>query len=381
MKIKKINIKRINSEHLIFMYLFINVFCKSINLYNRNYVYKILFFLGIGLLFLKVITDKYNLKELIICSIFIALSSITFFVSKRPTLLIAILTICSLKNVEIEKSFKGMLTIRTICFVSLIVLSLLGIIPNRIVVVQRELSYILRYGLGHDHPNHLHFAFFLICSLYTFIKEDKLKKCDFCLIILMNQVLYYFSASRSGYVCTLLLVILYMAVYYLKINKFKVFKLMGVVTLTLSLLFSFYTASLYGKNEFVNDLNVKFSNRIAYNNYYLDKYGQTLFGSKNVEKDELANFDNSYIFVYTQYGVVGLIILLYFLYKIGLSKKLNCDYRINIMLTTFSIYLIEESFMPNIFLNTILLFGGYVLFEQKEVNRNAEENNNIYPML
>lgn len=357
-----------NFSVLFYLFMFINVFCKSINLYNNSIFYKILFFLGLIFICIKIINEKYRVKELLLCLLLIILSFLTFYVTRRPTLFISVLAIVGVKNIDLKKLFKPMLNIKLICFFIMVFLSFMGLIGNDILVTTRDGVDVVRYSLGYGHPNTLQLMAFTITSLILYLNKKKLSNVLMFFLLLFNGFVFIFSQSRTGFLCSLLLIFLFYFINYLSsyknfIRKFSIF------ILFFSIIFSFGTAKLYGEVPIINEINVRFSHRIAYANYYLNNYGFSLFGHPNVENDNKASFDNGFIFMYIQYGFIGLIIILFLLLKICFSSEYNKDIKLPILMIVYSLYFIEESFICNIFLNNLLLFAGDYIFDRNDIDK------------
>jgi hypothetical protein len=142
------------------------------------------------------------------------------------------------------------------------------------------------------------------------------------------------------------------------VNKTPKFILIG------SLLFSFMLALLYSNSSLVQELNNLLNGRIRYSYYYLTNYKPTLFGQP-FKTDMNAILDNGYIILYIQNGLIGLSLILYILFHICLKSEREMDIKKNILLVVFLIYIITESFSPNIFMNFILLFYSTILYKKE----------------
>lgn len=363
------NIK-LKKENLIYIFIYINVFCKGIGLESNSNIYLSLLSLGIVALALKLISDKYTHKEFInLVSIFI-IGTINFIVTKKPTLLLTCLCLIGLKNINIEKLFKGMLNIRLITFISMIFLSLIGFISNNTIQMWRMTGFVNRYSLGFEHPNSLHLALFILLSLYIYVRYDNLKLKDYLFLIIINLIIGFYSKSLTGLIVTTILIVI---TFISKLNKKHINKLIinsPKYIFIFLLLFSFITALLYGKYPIIDALNTILNGRIAYSHYYLSNYNLTLFGS-NIILDKNALFDNGYLYLYTQFGIIGLIFISYILLKIFKNAKKENNIRQSILLITYLIYIFTESFSPNIFMNIILFFAADIIFKKGDIENES----------
>ena len=330
---------KINTIYLFYVFILINTFFKGIGLDNDSNIYFICLALGILILFLKLIKEKYTKRELVIIAISIIIGTTTFLITKRPTLFLTTLCLIGMKNVNIDDIFKKIFDIRLITFFSVITLALLGIIDNIKFEMWRNGEMSTRYDLGFGHPNTLHLSLFILIALYIYNRYEKLNMFEYILLIALNFIIYHFSVSRTGLIVTLFLIIL-CAITKIKSNKIRniIIKLPTTIFIIL-LAFSFITGILYGKVEFINQLDKMFTGRIAYSNYYLQTYGFSLFGS-NIQNDTNALFDNGYLYMYIQYGIVGLIYLSTLFLAIFQNIKKNRDFKKAILVISFIIYIL-----------------------------------------
>lgn len=351
-----------NTFFLIFLYL--NVLCKGIGLDNNNNIYFLLLILGGIFLFFKLVTDKFKKTELVKIVLFLLIGLFSFIATKKATLLITCICIAGMKNIEIDKIFKGMLNIRFVTFIIMVILALCNIIDNKTISMWRNGGLDVRYSLGFGHPNSLHLAFFILVSLYLYCRYEKIKPIEYIIWFGLNIFIYSYSGSRTGFILSILLLLLSLIS---KNKKIENILLKTPIPLLFSiLLFSFGTAIMYNKIEFLDKLNSIFNGRFAYSNYYITHYGFSLFG-ENILSDKNALFDNGYIFLYIQYGLLGALMVLYFMLSVCKQIKCNKDIRKTIIVIVYIIYSFAESITPNIFMNIILLFYAGVLFKKEEV--------------
>ena len=140
------------------------------------------------------------------------------------------------------------------------------------------------------------------------------------------------------------------------------------------MIFSYITGVFYGSNSIITKLDYFFNGRIRYSNYYLTTYGFSLFGNGKVLTDLNAILDNGYILMFVQYGVIGILLVFGFLSRIIKSDFLKNDYNLFIISIFMFIYLFNESFTPNIFMNFILLFYSKILFKNNVYNVEGGHN-------
>lgn len=360
----------VKESYLFLIFLYINVLCKGIGLGNDSKVYLVLIVFGFIFLFLKILNEKYNKKELCVSLLFIVIGLLCYVFTRKITLLLTCVCIAGMKNIDLDKTFKEMLYLRSGSFICVIILAMIGIIENSSVSMWRNGHMDIRYTLGFSHPNSLHLALFIIVSLFIYNNYEKMNFFKYFFVLVVNVFIYTYSGSRTGFFMINMLIIICC---FSKNKNFKKLLLrMPKYIFIFVVFFSFVTAFLYGKYDVLNKLNIIFNGRIAYSNYYLTNYKLSLFG-RNIINDRNALFDNGYIYCYVQYGVIGSILLSYVLLKICKSIEKEQSSKRAIIVIAFLIYCFTESIMPNVFMNIILLFFAPILFEKRGCAEDYEE--------
>lgn len=354
---------KIKSQKLFLIFLYINVFFKGIGMSNDDKIYLIFLIFGIFILFFKIASDNFKRNELLYFTIILGIGLGTFIVGSKTTLLLSCMCIAGMKNIDIDKVFNGMYKIRLVTLISIIILALIGVLENNQIYMWRNGGYDIRYTLGFGHPNTLHLTFFILASLYIYCRYENLKLIDYLIVILANCFIFSYSNTRTGFIVTMLLVIIAFLskIKILKkvIQKLPIFIFIGMIIVT------FVTSYLYGKVPIMNTLNELLNGRVAYSSYYLNTYKLTLFGS-NTTIDTNAIFDNGYLYIYTQFGLLGFLLISSWIIKI--CKKIIKDQNSKraVLMICYLIYVFTESFMPNIFMNIILLFVADNFFEKNK---------------
>ena len=68
-------------------------------------------------------------------------------------------------------------------------------------------------------------------------------------------------------------------------------------------------------------------------------------------------FDNGYIYLYIQYGILGFLLISWLIISSCNYVNKIYDIRKAVILISYIIYIFTESFSPNIFMNIILFCG------------------------
>lgn len=353
--------RTIKSSDLFNAFFYINVFCKGIGLSNDSSVYLLLLLFGIFVLAVKYIFTNYTKQHLNKILVLLSIGLLSFIFTRKPTLMLTCLCLSAMKGVDIERLFKGTYYIRLVTFISIVLLSFVGIIENTSIQMWRGGALDIRYSLGFGHPNSLHLAFFILASVFMYVKYFEMNIIKYGIILLSNYFIFQYSGSRTGFGCVLLLVFIMLLSH---LSIYSVRKFLCVIPkyiLLFMVILSFVLALLYGKVGFINALNTALNGRLSYSNYFITNYGFTFFGNSIVNETNL--FDNGYLFLYIQFGIVGLILIIGFLFKICKDIEKTMDVRKAALIIVYLIYIFTESFSPNIFMNISLTFAGPLLFD------------------
>lgn len=357
-------------EIFFFAALSLMVFLKFLGLDFGNDIYKIASITTIIFLLIKVFDTRYTKKEIIKMFLLFISAFLFLIISRKPTLSISILFLISSKGINIKKYFKVFFLASIIPFVLVVILSLLNILPNVAITMSRMsaegIVQITRYSLGYYHPNVTYMYFFIIISLYILIRNNSLRRIEYILIIFISIVLYLITLSRSGLICTLLLLI--MLIFYKKFFEFcTLFKsfisfiplIIGGSVLLLSYL---YTEN----NIIISIINKIFSGRLFYNKMFLAEFGIPIIGTNVNAFIASGNYlDSSYIILLMNYGIITFCVFLYCSFKV--IKQLSIS-NINFEVYVFSIilfYCITEHFLLNILINFMLIYYRNLIFEEE----------------
>lgn len=351
---------KIRTSSLFLLFFYLNIFCKGMGLTNNSFAYFILLSVGIFVLGLKYIVTNYNKNDIKIFIFLLIIGIISFLVTKKPTLMLTCFCLAGIKNVNIEKLFKGIYNIRLLTFFLVVGLSLVGIFENKTIEMWRNGHFDVRYSLGFNHPNSLHLAFFLLITTYIYVNFNKMNMLKYTVILFSNYFIYKFSGSRTGFWGIIFFIMLVIIAH----SKFYIIKkllcILPQYIFMIMILISFILAFLYGKVPYITYLDRIFNGRIFYSSYFLNHYNFSFWGHNLVEKKIL--FDNGYLFLYIQYGVIGLLLIGGIIYIICKNIRYTMDVKKAIFVLIFLIYIFTESFSPNIFMNIILLFISPILY-------------------
>lgn len=320
---------------------------------------------------LKIINTKFTKHELIITAFLTLYAIISVFTSKNSLMLINIFCIIGIKNVDIKKFIKCLFVYRLIGFLAVIILTNLGFLPNREIYLFKNgaNTYIIRESLGFYHPNLLALYFFVLVAMFIYGYFEKIKYYHFLILLIPTIIIYNICYSRTGLVCTLLLIFISMFVKYAKnmsriiLNKFTIW-----IPILLAIFMVAFTV-FYFDNPLFSKINSLLSGRLYLSHSYIENYGITLFGvplqNSYIINGEVSIIDSGFVFLLLNYGIVGFSLALISIYKCCqyfLKDKNTICFAI---LLVFSCYCITEKTILIFLLNFPLLYLSQLLFKKE----------------
>ena len=371
---------RINIHEVIFVvcyiFLLLSVLFERVY-FIRNYLNYFEYF-SISILFLNYITDlkftRKNLFVFLIISIFVGISTI---ITKNLVLMKMILLLLGSKSIEFKKILKIDVIIRTILVILVLIFHFNGMTNDYLTLRDG----ILRNSMGFAHPNIFGLNILIINMEILYISKRKFNLKIFLINIISLAVIMNFSYSRTcAYILILVLIFYYLSlVKEIKIDN----NLLKNIIIRLFIIITFITyifTLMYRNNSEIGiKINNFLSSRIYCINSLLEQYGISILG-KNIPfiSTELAKIqgvnpivlDNAYFHILIRYGVIVYCIFYYMFKKILTDMINNKDVVGVVIVVSFLIYGISETFMFNISYNTFLYYFTTILFiRKKEVKK------------
>lgn len=343
-------------DFLYLAYLF-GVVCMSTLGYSAgDFVYFALVVIGAVFVGLRLFSLRFDGRVLAMALGLVGVSVVAYIVSRRFTLLLTTMLIISGKDIDIRK------VIGTFFSAKLVGLLLMGVFVALGVFEVEHFQYwksavggfIERIRINGSGTNVLHLSYITCMVLWFYLRRGKVSFFFYLMAAFLNLVVYYFLTKSlmgflvgSGCLCLFLLV--------QHVNSFRhVFVSLSRWLIPLLVIFSFVTALLYGRSDFVDQLNSLFQGRIRYNSYFLNSYPFSLFG-RGMLTDE-GNFDNSFVFVWVAYGFVVFLVL-YGLMQITIKRLAERDEWVSLaVISVFLVAGLSESFYPAAAVNPSLFF-------------------------
>lgn len=335
-----------------------------------NRILQILGVLGFVFIVVKILITKYTKDELLLILSIGLLGVITYYTSSKEGLLFSILAVVGLKNVSLYRVFTLSFWLGITIFLFKIFSSLVGIGSINNVMVRfngQGWEQISRNSLGYGHPNTAFIVLFNLVCLYVFLNYRKINLARIISIALIFLGFYYLTLSRTGFFCSMFLVML---MFLLKFKLIERIKWMLQFTPIICFVFSFITGYFFNShNSILVKLDQLLSGRLSLEKFFLNNYNINLFGQKIVYQtgQSYLVLDNFYLNMLLSYGAI--ITMIYLISNWLLLRKLLKNKNNEVMcliLVCYSIYGLTETFLTNVFLNTSFLFLAYLLYKPKD---------------
>lgn len=212
-----------------------------------------------------------------------------------------------------KKIYKAFFRGMAIGMLFVLFLYVIGIVPD---VVQIRLG-IVRHSFGFSLPLILPALYFSLVCAYLFAYQDKVTWKSLMIIFFVQIPIYIYCDGRAPLILTSLGLLGVIVIKYANKRKLRdVFLVLGVISLVLALLISFYFAKYYnGSSVQLYNLNQQLTGRLEWWNLYWTEYSPKLFGqilTRTGGAAVLSNsslnamiLDNGYLSIFLEYGVAS----------------------------------------------------------------------------
>lgn len=336
-----------------------------------------LFFYIFALLFFLVLCD-YSYKDLFFIFLFLSLCLVVTRKSGFPGFAVMLIASIMLSRWEWDRIFKVILFLRGIIFVTIIGLSLCGVLDLYKTLVVKGGYSAIGYGLGFTHPNRMAYGFTYLIILYVCLLGKRIAVKDYLIIILSSVICYCIAKSRTQVICTcgILFFSLFVNSKYFKSFFESLVYIIGLLIVPFCFFFSIAVPYIMiSGNAVLRNyafmLDHMFSGRFLLTSRAFKYYKLPLFGGINNFDilDSVHHFstvDNGYIrFIYS-YGLIGMIIyvLLTVLTVYFLKKRKEMLYVSMIIVVSF--WAISENILITVGFNVIVIFWSVIMKDFKK---------------
>lgn len=354
---------------------------KGLDLDSSDRVFQLLIVFSFLFLGIKLVTTRWTERELFFLMLLGFAAAMSFLVSGRTTLLLTMAALAGAKGVKIKPLLGYTFFLRSLLFLSVIVLSLFGIgfvdqtdVINRFNIFAELWGYLtgqgagggwgsasllVRHTLGFYNGNIAQLNLFLLIALYLYLNDKSMRWWNYLMLAFVNIALYVLTQGMTGFVLTFALLLVHILLRRPRLHS--AIGLIGSMLFVLMAIFSLVTAMFYAEDNFIGTtVNALFTGRLSYAHYVTERYAIYLFGTNFNGWDWL---DNGYLVLLWNHGW-----LLFFAYVIGNSlftlkamrEGRNAECAIFI---TLAVYGIMEQFVGSVLMNFFLLFLGELLFQ------------------
>ncbi len=353
---------KINYRFLIIFLIVIFKYLKM-QMYLSNSIINGIFAIIIGVICIIIVRRKvlknFNKNWLIIGSL-IALIQIVFLHEVDILLLICIAIIFSEDKNGIKNIIKYFLISLLIVFFSTILLYQLGYLQyDTISRLTESGARIQRNSCGFRHPNEMYvYFFFIVLALYYVMKNKKLYTI---ILIISSYIIYNVTLSRTGLICSIILIIL---IWFYN-NKIKLNKYVFLI----GTLITFFMAFSFDNGN--SELNELLSGRPSIYNFYINNgdYIYNIVGNNLLKGITL---DNAFLNIILGSGWIFYIFYFILFYISG--KFIENDRKLTIIFIVTVIYGCVETHVLNIGLNFMLLIQMYTVLTRNNELKGWKKN-------
>ncbi|WP_022776097.1 O-antigen ligase family protein [Butyrivibrio sp. AE2015] len=342
-------------------------------------------FLGEAIIFLlDLAMCKYSKKSLVIIfSLFVAFLGSYFLLGTTVLLKMYILSVV-ISKCDYTQTFKVLWMIKILALIIVIFSALIGIIGvNSMSVAKGREHFAYGYGLGYTHPNRLGSALLYILMCYLCYRNERLKKHQLCVVVLISIVAFAITKCRTLIFCVALFCVfyyLYKSRYFREIVK-RVIRIVGPcsvpICVGMSIGFPFLLMRSSGiVQKVVYFINLMFNRRFTHIEWAFLTYPVTLAGgnydfSSLEEKFGYAIIDNGYIRFLYNYGILGLTMFALLTTVCLFLLVRRQKYLYVVICTIIAIQGMIENIYVYIGFNILVVFWS-------ELFRNHDRNSSVY---
>ena len=342
-----------------YIFWIILIFVKGLGLTSQDAIYRNIVFCIIPFALIKICGTQFSKKELTICIFLYSLGTLIWLSSKNVAILLTVISITSLKNIDLYKLLKLSFWIRASMFLIRFVLATQGYIE-----IQQYYRYEsnaiqkIRYALGYGHPNTAHYMLFVVFTLFILVFYDKSKLYHYVIMMICNIYVYLYTNSRTGLVlCSLLIVLSFLVKHNKIITKITsaISKKFYIFASSISLIICY----LFARVPYLRSLST-LSSRFLTASIVMENKELNLFGAPNIVTDF------GYINILYENGLILFVIFIFVntkMIKHFIEKK---KYNMVIVFLCYGIYTLSEAYSVSILMNISLVFMSELLFRERK---------------
>ena len=299
---------------------------------------------------LCILVRRYSIKELLAHVSILLLAVMSYIISGNTDMFASILLVVLAWKLNIDDILKMIFSIRFVVFISVVLLSLVGVLKKGSIALTSADKGVL---FGYGHANTFAGSAGILIFLMFAICRNNLKKIHFVIAVIADLLIFYFSRARTSLLLMTALVFILLMCKYVK-NMDKVIFLRAKEMMP----------------RFVDMVDKLMNGRILLSAMNLAYYPVTLIGQKvDLSLIALDNqyyaLDNGFVYILIHYGILGSLIIA------GFQQKaiMKCIEKKDVVLTTICIlilfWMVYEGMMVSATSNFTLLFAGTLIGTDK----------------
>ena len=334
------------------------VFCVSIGLGSGDFLYRVIFFIGMVGIFLSFVSCNYSKREIAVMLCLSGLVVIAFLKNHNRSLLLACLAVFSSKNLDYDRILGFVWIIMVTCIPLVICLSIVGIIQNVSTSLPKGDETYKIYSFGYSTANNLYFHLWIVAAL-TFMRFEK--KMNVTVVTCITGVMFLARLvlhSRTGWICYLLFLIMFYTmksrVFHSKVSK--LYLTLPIICSGINLLFVWLYGIGYGIGVGADKL---MTGRLSWSYKAICDYGISFTGSRGA-----CQLDSLYMTMLLNYGVILFLILLYVYAKTMRQMLHEKKCMAVIAMGSLCVYSIMEVNAINPMWNPFLVYIGGSVFKE-----------------
>lgn len=392
-KINLIGNARLSGCRLFFMAFviyFLPMFLAETTFYGivGGHILRLVSYLALPVLFFKVyIVDNWSSKQLLTISVVLLFTLIVSRTALNSDILFITPFVIGAKNVSFRDIMKWYLLLNTMFLLSVMIIALLGIIPN---LIYRSTFRATRYSVGMIYPSCISAHFLYMALAYCYLRFGKLNLLDYVGIFIIDCIVMKLTNTRLDFLAVLLLIPI-MIITQRAYKGFKCSKVLSsfwwMATPVFSTITIFSSYFYNSASHFWNKLDSLSSGRIILGYRAFQKYGVRLFGQSIAEHSfagtdghKLANLigvptgkyfyiDSSYIRMVVLWGILFSLLILICLTVVALKSTINRTYILSAIILISSLNSMFEPHVIQIIYNPFLLS----LFALQDIDKGKDK--------
>lgn len=342
--------------YIAYSIFFVSLFIRDIDI-ETMMLQKLGRYIAYALLLFQLCINTWENKELIRIASLSTLSILLFLISKDMYWASVVLVIFAAKDIEIDKLFKytAILLFSLSCLV--ILLCIIGILPDIMTARQGEVAVATRHSLGFSHSNVLPGIHIYLMVYYLWEKNRRAKGNVVAIWFLTEIGLYYLCGSRNALLATIIVSGLFLVFQVLgkNVKIITIFEKIDYLISFFLFLFSFAMTFLISKGGIYDTIDTILSGRFRVPSYKIAITGVHLLNTMSNEayfKDGLI-IDNGYMYVILRYGILATIFYIMVNYSL-VRKAEKSSIRLICILIIFLVNIIDNDLCDYNFLPFII---------------------------